>query len=41
LQDFDERMARFEREMQKYGVARIEAMPPTHQFICARYGQCN
>lgn len=41
LQDFESRMAKFERSMQKYGLSRVGDMPATRQFICTRYGLCN
>jgi adenosine deaminase CECR1 len=41
LQDFENRMAKFERGMEKYGLSRVGPMPPTRQFICTRYGLCN
>jgi adenosine deaminase CECR1 len=41
LQDFESRMAKFERGMEKYGLSRVGPMPPTRQFICTRYGLCN
>jgi len=40
LQDFDTRMSKFELGMQKYGITRLVAMPPTRQFICTHYGLC-
>jgi adenosine deaminase CECR1 len=41
LQEFDERMSKFELSMQKYGVRRLPPMPATRQFVCTRYGLCN
>ncbi|MDH4125748.1 MAG: adenosine deaminase [Gammaproteobacteria bacterium] len=40
LQEFDQRMSRFELGMQKYGVARLPPMPPTRRFICTYYELC-
>ena len=40
LQEFDTRISKFELGMQKYGVTRLPAMPPTRQFICTRYELC-
>jgi len=40
LQDFEERMARFERSLEKYGLDRVGPMPETRQFICSRYELC-
>lgn len=40
LQTFDDRIARFERKMEKYGVPRLGEMPPTRQFICTYYEIC-
>jgi adenosine deaminase CECR1 len=41
LQTFDERMAKFESSMQKYGTGRLGPMPATRQFVCDRYQLCN
>ncbi len=41
LQDFDKRIATFERSMAKYGIDRVGPMPPTRQFICSRYELCH
>jgi adenosine deaminase CECR1 len=41
LQHFDERMAKFERSMEKYGLAETGPMPSTRQFVCSRYELCN
>lgn len=40
LQDFEERMQKFEASMRKYGTDRLGDMPATRQFICNRYGIC-
>jgi hypothetical protein len=40
LQDFAERMQKFEAGMQKYGTDRLGEMPATRQFICKRYEIC-
>lgn len=40
LRTFDDRIAKFERSMDKYGVSRLGEMPPTRQFICTYYGIC-
>lgn len=40
LQVFDERIEQFERGMQKYGIARLDEMPATRQFICSKYQVC-
>lgn len=40
LADFDLRMSKFELSMQKYGITRLAAMPPTRQFICSHYKLC-
>lgn len=41
LQQFDQRIARFERDLQRNGVAKIGPMPETRRFICKRYDLCN
>ena len=41
LQDFDERISRFETRMKKYGTSRLGPMPKTRQFICEHYALCN
>jgi len=40
LQDFERRMARFERQVKRSGVAKLGAMPETRQFVCDRYNLC-
>ena len=41
LEDFEAKMARFEREMSRSGVAKLPPMPETQSFICKRYELCN
>jgi adenosine deaminase CECR1 len=41
LQDFDERILKFERKVEKYGLERLGPMPETRQFVCTRYNLCN
>ena len=41
LDDFAERMLKFERSIEKYGTTRLGPMPETRQFICKRYDLCN
>lgn len=41
LRSFDDRIAKFERSMEKYGVTRLGAMPATRQFVCTHYELCN
>jgi adenosine deaminase CECR1 len=40
LRDYDERMQKFERSMQKRGPERLGPMPATRQFVCNRYDVC-
>lgn len=40
LRDYDERMQKFERSMQKRGSERLGPMPATRQFVCSRYELC-
>ncbi|MGB5629492.1 MAG: hypothetical protein WBM45_10555 [Woeseiaceae bacterium] len=40
LRDYNERILRFESQMQKHGVARLGPMPETRGFVCGRYGLC-
>ena len=41
LDDFDDRMAKFEAQMSKYGITRLGPMPETRQFVCDLYQLCN
>jgi len=41
LRDFDDRIAKFERAMQKHGVERLGSLPEIRQFICKHYTLCN
>jgi len=41
LDNYDARIARFERRMTKSGVAKLDAMPKTRGFVCARYELCH
>jgi adenosine deaminase CECR1 len=41
LRTFDDRITKFERRMEKYGITRLEDMPATRQFICKYYKLCN
>ena len=41
LQEFDSRISKFERGMEKYGTTRLAPMPETRQFVCTRYKLCN
>ena len=40
LQQYNERIARFERQVQKRGVAKLGPMPQTRGFVCNRYQLC-
>jgi adenosine deaminase CECR1 len=40
LREFQERMAKFDASMEKYGLERVGEMPVTRQFICDRYEIC-
>ena len=41
LQEFDNRMAKFERNINKYGTTRLGALPKTRQFVCTHYEICH
>ena len=41
LAEYNERIARFERQMQRSGVEKLGPMPETRAFVCGRYGLCN
>ena len=41
LQQYDERIQRFERQMQQRGITKLGPMPETRQFVCTRYELCN
>ena len=40
LREYNERIVRFERQMQKRGVEKLGPMPETRGFVCNRYGFC-
>ena len=40
LRDYDERIDRFERQMQRHGIAKLGPMPKTRGFVCNRYELC-
>ena len=40
LRDYNERILRFERQMQRRGVEQLGPMPETRGFVCNRYGLC-
>jgi adenosine deaminase CECR1 len=40
LREYNERIVRFERQMQKRGVEKLGPMPETRGFVCNRYGLC-
>jgi adenosine deaminase CECR1 len=40
LREYNERIARFERQMQRGGVEKLGPIPETRGFICNRYGLC-
>lgn len=41
IDDFDQEIQRFERRMQRGGLAKVPPMPDTRAFICARYKICD
>ena len=41
LEDYENRIARYERQLARDGVAKLGPMPDTRQFICRRYTLCN
>ncbi|MEM1260952.1 MAG: adenosine deaminase [Pseudomonadota bacterium] len=41
IEEFDGKIAKFERRMARGGVAKLGEMPDTRGFICARYQLCN
>jgi adenosine deaminase CECR1 len=41
LQNYEQRMAAFERQMARNGVAKLGPMPETRRFICTHYDLCN
>lgn len=41
LDDFEQRMKKFEASVMKYGLTRLGPMPATRQFVCSRYQLCN
>jgi adenosine deaminase CECR1 len=40
LREYNERIGRFERQMQRRGIAQLGPMPETRSFVCNRYGLC-
>jgi adenosine deaminase CECR1 len=40
LQDFEQKIDNFERQMSKSGVAKLGTMPDTRRFVCKRYDLC-
>lgn len=40
LREYNERILRFERQMQRHGIAQLGPMPATRSFICSRYQLC-
>jgi len=41
LNEYNERIRRFERQVQRRGIEHLGPMPRTRGFICNRYGLCN
>ena len=41
LRDFEDRMAKFERQLKGSGIAKLGVMPDTRQFVCDRYKLCD
>jgi len=40
LRDFGQRIEKFERQMNKSGIAKLGTMPDTRRFVCKRYDLC-
>jgi len=40
LREYNERIRRFERQMQRRGIENLGPMPETRGFVCNRYGLC-
>ncbi|MDH5456317.1 MAG: adenosine deaminase [Gammaproteobacteria bacterium] len=40
LREYSERIARYERQLQRGGVEKLGPMPKTRGFVCSRYGLC-
>ena len=40
IREYNERILRFERQMQGRGIAQLGPMPETRGFVCNRYGLC-
>ena len=41
LREYNERILRFERQMQRRGIEKLGPMPETRGFVCNRYGLCS
>ena len=40
LREYNERISRFERQVQRGGTSQLGPMPETRGFVCNRYGLC-
>ena len=40
VREYNERILRFERQMQRRGIAQLGPMPETRGFVCNRYQLC-
>jgi len=40
LREYNERILRFERQLQRRGIEKLGPMPETRDFVCSRYGLC-
>jgi hypothetical protein len=40
IREYNERIVRFERQMQRHGIAKLGPMPKTRGFVCNRYELC-
>lgn len=41
LQDYEDRIADFERNMERNGIEKLDPMPNTRSFVCNNYNLCN
>jgi adenosine deaminase CECR1 len=40
LDSYNEKIRRFERQMNRSGIAKLQSMPETRGFVCGRYKLC-
>jgi adenosine deaminase CECR1 len=41
VDSYEERISRYERDLERRGIAMLGPMPETRQYICRQYALCN